>query len=81
MDKSPIEIDEFGTLRFSVYRDNGYTFDFEQEPDSIHLFITTKDAEGRTLGKRVVDTHKVDNKEIVEIYRDYIKDRESNEGN
>jgi len=76
MDKTPIHIDEYGVLRFSVFHDNGTAYEFEQEPDSDYLFITQIDKKGKTTAKRLVDTTELHNKEIVEIYNDYLKEQD-----
>ena len=76
MDKTPIHIDEFGTVSFSVYLDNGHTYEFAQSVDSDFLFITLRDDKGATIGKRVVNTQISTNKEIVEMYTDYLKEQD-----
>jgi len=80
VDKTPIHTDEFGTLSFSIHEDNGHTYEFEQEQDSQILFITLKDEKGKAIGKRIVNTDKPNNKEIVEVYNDYLKEHDE-EGN
>jgi len=76
LDNTPIHIDEFGTLSFSVYQENGYTYEFEQAAHSDYLFITMRDDKHRAIGKRVVNTTTDRNKEIVEIYKDYLKEQD-----
>ena len=82
MDKTPIHTDEFGTISFSIHQEDGHIYVFEQGQDSHTLFITLKDEKGVAIGKRVVNTKKPNNKEIVEVYNDYLKehDEESTEG-
>jgi len=75
VDKSPIHIDEFGTVRFVVYTEHGSSFEFEQEPDSHLLFITARDGFGRAQIKKIIDTDLKDNTEIVETYKNYLKER------
>lgn len=75
MDKTPIHIDEFGTISFSVFLESGSTYDFAKGEGSDYLFVTLKDNEGKARLKRVVDTTKQSNSEIVEIYTDYLKEQ------
>ena len=75
MKNTELHIDEFGTIRFSLFRENGWTYSFEQEADSELLFVTTYNEKGRTTEKQVINTHKHDNKEIVERYQDFLREQ------
>jgi hypothetical protein len=77
VDGTPIHVDEFGTVRFVLFSDDGRSYEFEQEVDSDLLFVTLRDNRGRAKAKRVVNTAYRNNKEIVETYKTYI--REQNE--
>ncbi len=77
MDFTPIDIDEFGTTRFSFLTDAGTVYDFEKEDGSTMLFITIRDWEGRALSKKLIDTTKNVNKTIVKMYEDYVKEKTS----
>lgn len=75
MDNNPIHIDEFGTLRFTIFQDDGHSYEFEQEAEADYLFITLRDPHGRALGKKVIDIEKYNNKDILEIYNDYLREQ------
>lgn len=76
MERSPIHIDEFGTIRFRVFSDQGYTYEFEQEADSELLFVTVRDIHGRAEAKNILNTENPKNKDIVELYKEYIRESE-----
>lgn len=76
MDGTPVHIDEFGTVRFTLLSEQGISYEFEQEADSTLLFITVRSPQGRAEMKRVVDTEQTDNREIVETYTNYIKEQD-----
>lgn len=73
MEKPPVHIDEYGVVRFKVHTDDGVSYEFEQEPESALLFITVRDYAGRAEVKKVIDTELIENKEIVEMYKGYIR--------
>lgn len=76
MDGTPVHIDEFGTVRFVVFSDSGASYEFEQEADSVLLFITLRDERGRAVLKKIVNTSKTNNQEIVESYKSYIREQD-----
>lgn len=79
MDNTPIHIDEFGTVRFTIYLEDGHSYEFEQGEDEDFLFITLRDKVGRAKGKKVVDLRKTRNKDIIEMYNDYVQEQNSDE--
>lgn len=79
MDGTPVHIDEFGTVRFILFSEGGTSYEFEQEASSELLFITVRDLNGRAEMKRVVNTEKTNNKEIVENYKSYIREQDESE--
>lgn len=81
MDSTPFHIDEFGTIRFTLHQEDGHSYEFEQEEDANFLFITLKNPQGRALTKRVIDLRKPENKDIIELYNEYIREQnEDDEG-
>lgn len=74
MERSPIHIDEFGTIRFTVYTDSGLAYEFEQESDGTLLFITVRDIHGRAQYKKILNIELPENEEIVKTYKTYIEE-------
>jgi hypothetical protein len=77
VDRTPIHVDEFGTIRFKVYSEEGDSYEFEQEENSDLLFVTMRDGKGYAKIKKVVNTTRGNNKEVVQIYENYLKESEN----
>jgi len=69
------DVDEYGTLRFTVVAKSGAMYLFEREEKSQFLFVTVMDEEGSATEKRIIDVTKTENRDIVDMYNDYLKER------
>jgi len=69
------DIDENGTLRFMVVAKSGVMYLFEREEKSQLLFVTVKTEEGRATEKRIIDVTKTENRDIIDMYNDYLKEK------
>ncbi len=72
MESESPNVDNLGTMRFMVVAKNGTMYIFEREPWSSLLFVTVKDEHGNATEKRLIDVTKIENRDIVEMYNDYI---------
>ena len=72
-----LDVDESGTLRFMVVAKSGDMYLFEHEEKSTLLFVTVMNNEGRATEKRIIDVTKTENRNIVDMFNDYLKDREN----
>ena len=77
MEKTEVQIDEYGTTRFTFALESGIVFTFERELDSALLFVTVKDVDERATTKRIVDTSKTENETILKIYNELISEKEN----
>lgn len=75
MDSETPNIDTFGTLRFTVVAKDGAMYLFEREERARLLFVTVRDSTGTATEKRIIDVTKPENREIVEMYNDYLKEK------
>lgn len=72
MESESPNVDELGTMRFMVVAKNGTMYIFEREPQASLLFVTVRDENGIAMEKRLIDTTKIENRDIVEMYNDYL---------
>ena len=75
-DEKP-KVDEFGIRSFTLTSEGGLSYTLERIDGSKYIFVTIKDTDGRAIGKKVVDTTKEENKNVLNMYEDYVKDCES----